>query len=105
MDCPSSFNRLMVRPTSATIRGARVIHRIIQGLKPRAAIRRGWSRTPFNDDPNDDDTKVAIMRKANVATTSENQYNDAALSREMPNGIGRVSPAIPLSPLVTLDMR
>ena len=51
----------------------KVIQRIIQGLKPSAAIRRGWSRTPFSDDPNDDDTKIAIIRKANDATISANQ--------------------------------
>jgi len=30
-------------------------------------MRRGWSRTPFNDDPNEDETKIAIMTKAMLA--------------------------------------
>ena len=51
----------------------KVIQRIIQGLKPSAAIRRGWSRTPFSDEPNDDDTKIAIIRNAIDATTRANQ--------------------------------
>ena len=50
-----------------------VIHRISQGLKPSAAIRRGWSRTPFKDEPNEDDTKIVIIRKANEATINANQ--------------------------------
>ena len=50
-----------------------VIQRIIHGLKPSAAIRRGWSRTPFSDEPNADDTNVVIIRKAAAATSSANQ--------------------------------
>ena len=51
----------------------KVIQRISQGLKPSAAMRRGWSRTPRNDEPKADETKIAINRKAIAATISTNQ--------------------------------
>jgi hypothetical protein len=51
----------------------KVIQRIIQGLKPSAAILRGWSRTPFSDEPKDDETKIAISTKAMTVTIRVNQ--------------------------------